>query len=133
MTLGKIIKQYREQRGLSQRQFAQRCNLSNVAIARIENGFRADGKDVAPKWGTIQKIARAMGMTGEALVSKCEDFNIDISDSLEETPLVKQFIEDVSKRSPDEEMLLQAYRMIPQEHRIEAMQTVLAIKMKYEN
>lgn len=133
MTLGEVIRKYREQRGLSQRQFAQRCNLSNVAIARIESGFRADGKEVAPKWGTIQKIARAMGTTGEALVAQCEDFKIDISDSLEETPLVKQFIEETTRRSPDEEMLLQAYRMIPAEHRIEAMQAVLGIKMKYEN
>ena len=133
MTLGEVIRQYREQHGLSQRQFAQRCNLSNVAIARIESGFRADGKEVAPKWDTIQKIARAMGTTGELLVRQCDDFKIDISDSLEETPLVKQFMEEQIKRSPDEEMLLQAYRLIPSEHRIEAMQSVLAIKMKYEN
>lgn len=133
MTLGDAIRQFREQRGLSQREFARRCGLANVSIAAIENGFRSDGKEVAPKFDTIRKIARAMGTTAEALIMQCEDFKLDVSDSLEETPLVKQFIEETSRRSPDEEMLLQAYRLIPQEHRIEAMQAVLGIKMKYEN
>ena len=132
MTLGEAIKQFREQRGLSQREFARRCGLANVSIAAIENGFRSDGKEVAPKFDTVRKIARAMGTTAEALILQCEDFKLDVSDSLEETPLVKQFIEE-QRRSPDEEMLLQAYRMIPAEHRIEAMQAVLQIKLKYEN
>ena len=75
-----------------------------------------------------------MGLSSEALIAQCEDFDIDITDdSRLENSLVEKFIEEHINRSPDEEMLLQAYRMIPQEHRIEAMQAVLGIKMKYEN
>ena len=61
-----------------------------------------------------------------------DDFNIDISDQIEETPLVKSFIEEAQKRSPDEMLLLQTYRLIADEHKAEALQAVLSIKMKYE-
>lgn len=133
MTLGEKIKAFREQRGLSQREFARRCDLSNVAIASIENGFRSDGKEVAPKFETIRKIARAMGTSAEALITQCDDFLLDISDSTEETPAVKQFIEQQAQRSPDEEILLMTYRLIPVEHRAEVLQAALQVKMKYEN
>lgn len=129
MKLGEVIREHREQHGLSQREFARRCNLSNVAIAAIENGFRSDGKIVAPKFETIRKIARAMGISTEALIYKCDDFDIDISD---DDP-VEAFVREAEKQSPDENMLIQAYRLIPAEHRLEAIEAVLKIKAKYEN
>ena len=39
MKLGEFIKQYREEHGISQREFARRCGISNTAIQSIENGF----------------------------------------------------------------------------------------------
>ncbi len=38
MTIGKIIKNYREEKNLSQRQFAKKCKISNGYIAMLERG-----------------------------------------------------------------------------------------------
>lgn len=134
MKIGEYIKNYRESHFLSQREFARKCGLSNAQISLLEKGVGATGEPFMPSYKTISKVARGMGVTIEMLISQCDDFEIDITDdAMLETPLVKQFMEEQTQRSPDEEMLLQAYRLIPSEHRIEAMQAVLAIKMKYEN
>lgn len=133
MTLGEFVKQYREAHFMSQREFARRCGLSNAQISLIEKGIGTDGKPFTPTGLTLSKVARGMGLPVESLIAQCDDFLIDTTDAgFSETPQVLQFIEDQSKRSPDEEMLLQAYRLIPVEHRIEAMYAVLQIKDKYE-
>lgn len=133
MKLGDIIRRYREKHFLSQREFARRCQLSNAQISLLEKGVGSSGEPFMPSYRTLNKVAKGMGLTSEALIMQCDDFDIDISDdSRLENSLVEQFIEE-QRRSPDEEMLLQAYRLIPAEHRIEAMQAVLQIKLKYEN
>lgn len=131
MKLGEVIKQYREEHEISQREFARRCGISNTAIQSIENGFRADGKDVAPKFDTVRKIARAMGLSTEMLISQCDDFDLDLSDTIQ-TPLMEHFVKELSEYTPDERMLVQAYRMIPAEHQLEALEAILKIKAKYE-
>ena len=134
MKLGDIIRKYREEHYLSQREFARKCQLSNAQISLLEKGVGSSGEPFMPSYRTISKVAKGMGMSSEALIAQVEDFDIDISDdSRLENSLVEKYIEEHLSRSPDEEMLLQAYRMIPQEHRIEAMQAVLQIKLKYEN
>lgn len=134
MKLGDIIRKYREEHFLSQREFARKCQLSNAQISLLEKGVGSSGEPFMPSYRTISKVAKGMGLSSEALIAQVEDFDIDVTDdSRLENSLVEQFIEERLNRSPDEEMLLQAYRMIPQEHRIEAMQAVLGIKMKYEN
>lgn len=132
MTLGECIKQYRERYNISQREFARRCGISNTLIQAIENGFRSDGKEVAPKFDTVRKIARGMGTSAEVLISQCEDFNLDISDSVEETPLVRDFLHELIHTNPDEGMILQTYRLIPAEHKLEALEAILKVKAKYE-
>lgn len=56
MTLGEIIVKYRLEHGLSQRQFALRCGLSNGYIAMIEkNRNPATGK-THRRWPASTKI-----------------------------------------------------------------------------
>ena len=131
MKIGQIIAQYREDHGLSQRDFARRADLSSAVISFIEKGFRDNGKPYIPKFDTIRKVARAMGKSAEQLITECEDFDIDVEVGMEETPLIADFIRELQNQSPDEAMLIQAYRLIPVEHRIEAMQAVFNIKEKY--
>lgn len=133
MTIGERIQQFREQRGLSQREFARRCGLSNGIISFIENGKRPNGDPYLPRYDTIRKIARVMGTSEEALIAECEDFDFDISVGPDETPLVLDYLNEIRNQSSDEAMLLQSYRMIPVEHRFEAMQAVFEIRKKYEN
>jgi transcriptional regulator with XRE-family HTH domain len=133
MKLGDVVRQYREAKGLSQREFGRRCGLSGVIISFIERGERSNGEPYSPKFDTVRKVAKGMGTTADVLLTQCDDFVLDITDGvIEETPLVSGFVKELTERTPDEDMLIQAYRLIPAEHRIEAMTAILAIKTKYE-
>lgn len=80
MKLGDMIKQYRDERGLSQRAFARRCGLSNVQIAFLERGIGNSGKPFEPTFDTVRKVARGMGTTAEALLVECEEFRLTLGD-----------------------------------------------------
>ncbi len=64
MTLGELIKQYRQKMGLSQREFSARCGVSNMAISMYEkSGINPKtGKPYKIEFITYYKIATAMGM-----------------------------------------------------------------------
>lgn len=80
MTLGELIKQYRERNNLSQRKFAIRCGLSNGYISMLEDGKNPKtGKPLVTKIENIMKIASAMGYTLSELFSSVDDMEIDIS------------------------------------------------------
>ncbi len=53
--IGVLLKQAREQAGLSQEELAKRVGTKKTAISRIEN----HAQDI--KLSTIQKVARALG------------------------------------------------------------------------
>ena len=137
MTLSEYVRNYREEHFLSQRTFARRCGLSNAVISLIERGMNSNGDPFTPTGNTLVKLARGMGITTDVLMASCEDFTIDISDDDSEgDKLIKGFIDELQKKEElpaDEQMLLQAYRAIPAEHRIEAMSAILLVKAKYEN
>lgn len=86
MTLGDLIRQYREEHGLSQRQFAQICGLSNGYISLLELGYnRRTGKPVSPMLTQFHKLAKGMGMTIDDLIRILGDeVVIDLSASAEE-------------------------------------------------
>ena len=127
MRIGELVAEYREQHGISQREFAKMCNLSHVIISFLERGERANGEPYLPRYDTIRKIAAVIGKTPEEIIAGCDDFNIGVSVGPEETPIYA----DIFNQPPDEAMLIQAYRMIPVEYRMEAMQAIFAIKDKY--
>lgn len=133
MTISELVEQYRAEHFLSQRDFAKKCGVSSAIISFLERGTRENGKPYLPKFDTLKKIARGMGMLPEELLSRCDDFDLDITVGPEETPLMEDFMRELQSQTPDEAMLLQAYRLIPIGHRIEAMQAVFNIKDKYYN
>jgi transcriptional regulator with XRE-family HTH domain len=132
MKIAEKVRQYREEHNMSQREFAKLCGLSSVVISFLERGERSNGDPYIPRFETVRKIARGMGTTPEQLISECEDFDFDISVGIEETPLYEDWMKELQSQTPDESMLIQAYRMIPPEHLIEAMQCIFRIKDKYE-
>lgn len=80
MELGEIIKQYRVEHGLSQRQFSKMCGVSNTYISFLENGRNSDPeKNVAPSLTVIRDIAQGMGMNIQDLIAMADDFDVDIS------------------------------------------------------
>lgn len=79
MTLGEYIKAYREEHGESQRSFAIRCGLSNTNISFLERGLNPNtGKPIAPDVLTLQKLAKAMGVSVQDIIASTDDFVIDL-------------------------------------------------------
>ena len=77
MKLGELINQYRTERGLSQRQFANLSGLSNGYISMLERGFNPNtGKPIAPTFPQLQKLAQSMGMTIPELIAAADVFDI---------------------------------------------------------
>ena len=128
MRLGEVVKQYRDENAMTQVEFARKCGLSDALIVYVERGKRSDGNDYLPKISTLRKLADGMETTAEVLIMQCEEFR-KIPVGPDETPIYWDLMQS---QANDEIMLIQAYRMIPAEHRIEAMQAVFRVKDKYE-
>ena len=93
MTLGEIVKEYREKQGLSQRQFASACNLSNGYISMLEKNVNPKtGQPMAPSLLAIKKIADMMHVSLNDLLSQADDMPVgvfDDNDESSETPTVE--------------------------------------------
>ena len=62
MKLEDLIKKYREDNNISQREFARRCGLSNSLISIFEMGKNPQtGKTISPDLETYRKLANGMG------------------------------------------------------------------------
>lgn len=81
MTLGEMIRNYRESHVMSQRAFARRAGLSNAQISFLEKGVNPNGKPFEPSFDTIRKVARAMGTSPEIILTECDDFKLTLNDS----------------------------------------------------
>lgn len=70
MTLGEIIKKYRESREISMQEFADKANLSKGYISMLENNKNpSTGLPITPSLPTLKSIANAMGITFDDLFS----------------------------------------------------------------
>lgn len=71
MTVGEIIKEYREQHNLSQRKFAAMANITNSYVSVLEmNANPVTGKKIAPTVEVLESVAKAMQMTLDELIYK---------------------------------------------------------------
>lgn len=84
MTIGEIVKLYREEHGLSQRQFAERCgDITNGYVSMIEQGKNpSTGKPIVPSIEKVASLARAMGLTLHQLLDMADDSPVTISEKL---------------------------------------------------
>lgn len=81
MLLGEYIKKYRDEHGISQRQFAEKCFLSNGFISMIEKGTNPNtGGPITPSFPSVKAIANGMGITVHQLLSEVDDLLIDLSE-----------------------------------------------------
>lgn len=84
MTIGELIKAYRQERGLSQRQFANACDLSNGYIAMLERGENpSTGEPIKSTIPALKKIATGMGISMAKLFSEVEDIRTDLGDGFQ--------------------------------------------------
>lgn len=100
MTIGELIRKYREENGLSQREFSVKSGVSNVTISMYEkNGINPKtGKPFSIEYETYAKIADAIGMNidemfellgGDAMIDTVPKNLISISrESLKRIPLI---------------------------------------------
>lgn len=81
MRLSEIIKKYRTETGLSQRQFALKCKgLSNGYISMIENECNpATGKPIIPSIDKLKLIADAMNISLGNLIEIADDMDVSIA------------------------------------------------------
>ena len=80
MKLGDIIKRYRAEHELSQRQFAKLSGLSHGYIPLIEKGLNPNGYPLTPSITVMKQLADAMGMSLHELISLTDgDMEVDLS------------------------------------------------------
>ena len=74
MFLGEIIKEYRIQNSLSQRDFAKLCNISHTYVAALEKNLDSrTGKPIAPTLDTVKNVSKAMNMDIDELLHILDD------------------------------------------------------------
>lgn len=78
MKLSEYIRHYRTGHDLSLRAFAEKCGCSYQYIDRLEKETIEK-----PSADMLKKIASAMGMSLQDLLSKVDDFNMSVSDNNE--------------------------------------------------
>lgn len=93
MTLGEIVKEYRERRGISQREFAKMAGLSNSYISQLENNQNTkNGLPINPSIETMKQVADAMDCTLDDIIRLIGDGFVDISSDGEDTMAVRDRI-----------------------------------------
>ncbi len=104
MNLGELIKTYRLENGLSQRQFAILCGLSNGYISMLENGKNpSTNEPITPTLTQLQKIAVGMQLPLMDLLSVIDDMPVDIPRNYND-PAVDDEVEEeylLASRSKD--------------------------------
>lgn len=93
MSIGENIKKYRKQAELTQKELAEKANLSESAIKYYESNRRN------PKLETLDKIGDALGISINYLTSKEEKKSL-ITEEIQET---KQLLEQLMETPSDEE------------------------------
>lgn len=82
MKLGDLIVEYRTINKLSQRQFADKCGLSNGYISMLERGINPNTqKPITPTIPQLKKLADGMVMTISEVLERVDDMPIDLSSS----------------------------------------------------
>lgn len=89
MTLRDLVKEYRTNHSLSQRQFAAVCGLSNGYVSMLEKNLNPKtGLPVTPSLPALKKIATGMGISLTDLFTQADDIPVDllVNDADENAP-----------------------------------------------
>ena len=124
MKLSEFIIEYRKERGLSQRQFADMCGLSNGYISMIENSNNPKtGESPELSMRSLKKIADVVGISLNTLLNEMNDMVIDITDEnyddVMETPTVM-----ISGRVSE---FIELFGQLPEDHQIRIIREIKGI------
>lgn len=124
MTISELLISYRKEHSLSQRRFAELCDLSNGYISMLENNQNpSTGKPVAPTLPALKKISQGMGISLDEFLARIDE-NTVISLRKEPVPSYSEF-------SPDERQLIEDYRSLTPPGQEYIRQTMAMAKMSY--
>ena len=95
MTLRELISEYRNTHGLSQRQFATQCGLSNGYISMLEKGINPNtGLPVTPTLPKLKQLASGMGITLTDLLVNVDDMPVELMSEDSENKKLALTVED---------------------------------------
>ena len=85
MTLSELIQIYRtEHDNMSQRKFANQCDLSNGYISMLEKGMNPNtGEAITPTIPVLKKLARGMGISLTDLFVRVDDIPVDLKNEIQ--------------------------------------------------
>ena len=84
MDLKEYLREYRASHGLSQRQFAESCGLSNGYISMIERGYNPKTKEpIICSLPTLNKLAAGMHISLNQLLTDIDDTPVALGISVE--------------------------------------------------
>ncbi len=72
MTLGDVIREFRDLNKISMEEFGKMADLSKSYISMLENNKDPRGNPINPSLETIDKVATAIGVDLDTLVSKID-------------------------------------------------------------
>ena len=116
--LGEIVKNYKEENDLSDREFGRRAGISYTHVKSIMDGASREGKPLQPNIGTLRGIAKAMNLTLLGLLLRAGY----VQESDVERYITKQQLEKI---------LPPEYHYLLTENKLEYLK--LAEKMEMEN
>lgn len=81
MKIEEVVKAYRDEHGLSQREFAKKAGLSSTYIWYLEQGRNPQtGRPINPSLPALIKISNAMGVSLDELMGQCGNLLVALSD-----------------------------------------------------
>ena len=98
MTLGQIIQEYREANNMSQRQFAERCGLSNAYISILEKNESPKTKEApSPTLAVFKDIAEELGISVHELMTKANETKVSMGQKMQLSPMTMEIRDEVIK------------------------------------
>lgn len=119
MELSKILRDYRQEHGLTLQVFADRAGLTKQYISMLENNKNSkNGKPIIPSLETLRKLASAMYMNIDTLVATLDgeqDVSLQTKDAGYYTdPEVAEYAEEL-RANPKYRLLFDASKDLSKE------------------
>ena len=89
-TFGQLLKAIRREKGVSQRDLADRVGIDFSYISKVENDRMAP-----PSADTIQKICEVLEVSTEVLLSKSGKLTGELSEAITSSPSAIKFINEI--------------------------------------
>lgn len=139
MELKDVLKNYRVEEKISQREFSRRCGLSNSLISLLEMGVNPQtGKKISPDLATYKKLAIGMGISAQELFEKLDKTELialsysdleralDLNDE-ERDKYNEIYLRVITPKTPEARTLAKGIDKMPQSQREAIMNLLIGL------